>query len=648
MPSKKDSEDLKDVQSNNVSLNPTVSELLDVVSIGMVILSSEAVVVYANPHARNLFGINKNLIGSMFEDLFLIEPLIDVKKLFKTIVSGGSFQKQQMLRIKLDEDVSIWGIVSLSSLKTFSSEEVVLCQIKNISELKEFEETITRQSHLLLELINSLPNNIFIKDKEGKFLLANVWVSRLMGVENPQELLGKTDFDFHPKKLAHKYYQDEQEVINTGKAKINIIEQVVDSHNNRTWYSTSKLPLKNNHGEIVGIMGIGRDITKWVKEQKTLRKAKYMAERADQLKSAFLANLSHEIRTPLNGILGFSQFLKQSLPQKDKNHKYIDFILSNGKHLLHLISDIIDISKIDSGQLNIYKKNFVLNELMSQLEYSYKEIIKQKDLNNIQLFLETPLNDKKSTIFSDDLRIKQILTNLLNNALKFTQGGTIHFGYRLEGKFIRFFVKDTGIGILPDNIKSIFKRFHQVDSSLTRKYEGTGLGLSISKGLVELLGGTIGVMSEVNKGSEFYFIIPYKKVKLTTKESPVPSEKSLSDKHLIVVHDNNQSYDLLEIILFQNNVEVMRARNQNSFFELILSHPKKIDLILLNIYAQWFDGCASIQKIKSIDVRVPILLIVDAADDTKIEECMAAGANDYIVEPINHDLLIAKIKKLIQ
>ncbi|MBA7586980.1 Regulator of RpoS [subsurface metagenome] len=155
-------------------------------------------------------------------------------------------------------------------------------------------------------------------------------------------------------------------------------------------------------------------------------------------------------------------------------------------------------------------------------------------------------------------------------------------------------------------------------------------------------------MSEVNKGSEFYFIIPYKKVKLTTKESPVPSEKSLSDKHLIVVHDNNQSYDLLEIILFQNNVEVMRARNQNSFFELILSHPKKIDLILLNIYAQWFDGCASIQKIKSIDVRVPILLIVDAADDTKIEECMAAGANDYIVEPINHDLLIAKIKKLIQ
>ncbi len=648
MSPKKDFNTLNTSESQFFHLDPSSLELLEVVSIGMVILSSEGLVLYANPEACDLFGVDNDIIGSRFEELFFIDSVLDTKKLFIDVMNGRSFKKQQILQIKHREQEAIWGVINISSVKNLHSEDVILCQINNISELKDYEETHTQQTHLLLELINSIQDNIFIKNNKGEFMLANVWVSKLMGVNTPQELLGKTDFDFHPKKLAKKYFRDEQEVMKTGKAKMNIIEQVVEGNNNRRWYSTSKLPLKNNQGEIIGIMGVGRDITTWVKEQKALRKAKITAERADQLKSAFLANLSHEIRTPLNGILGFSQFLKQSLPNQDKNQKYIDFILANGKQLLHQISDIIDISKINSGQLSIYKKNFNLNEMMVEVESLFHEKIKELGLDNIQLHLELERKNEHSIIFNDDLRIKQVLGNFLNNAIKFTHHGTIRFGYITKEENIRFYIIDTGIGISPENLKLIFERFRQVDFSLARKYEGAGLGLAIADGIVKLLDGEIGVQSKINKGSEFYFTIPYEKALSETINQEELSENVLKNKKIVVVNDLKSSYDLLEIMLFQNEVEVWHAKNQNEFYEFISSRLNKINLIILHFQTTWLAGLSSIQKIKSINSKIPLVLIMNDPKDLEKEECMAAGANDYIVEPINNDLFIGKLKKLLK
>ncbi len=638
--------DLKSSASLFFGPDPSLVELLEAASISIIILSGEGKILYANPESLELFGVTRNIVGKGFEELFFFDSVTETKKLMNEVFKGSVFQKQQILRIKNKENEPIWGVLKLSPLQHIHSEKVVLCQITNISELKDYEEMVAKQSHLLLELINSIPNNIFIKNKQGEFLLANVWVSKLMGVNSPQDLLGKTDFDFHPKKLAKKYFRDEQEVIKTGRAKMNIIEQVVDSENNRKWYSTSKLPLKDNKDEIIGIMGIGRDISNWVKEQKALRKAKIKAERADQLKSAFLANLSHEIRTPLNGILGFSQFLKQSLPEDDKKHKYIDFILANGKQLLHQISDIIDISKIDSGQFPVYKRNFSLNEMMTELEFSFKEKIKQLDLHTIRLYLESELKNEYCEIFNDDLRIKHVLSNFLDNAIKFTQEGEIRFGYTIVEDSIRFYVQDTGIGISAENIQSIFDRFHQVDFSLARKYEGAGLGLSIANGIVKLLNGEIGAKSELNKGSEFYFTIPYEKAKPTSSVLKEPVESLLKNKRIIVVDDMKESYDMLEIILFQNEVEVIHPKNSNSFFECISSRQNKVDLIMMNMQTKWLDGFSSIQKIKTINSRVPVLLLIAELKGIKKEECMAAGADDFIVAPVNHDQLINKLKKL--
>lgn len=637
---------MKGLEPDIPDVNPSMKELLELSSISMIILSEKGIVLYANPEATELFGVDNEILGSGFEELFFTDSVTDTKKLLKEALNGRSVQKEQILKIKHKKNEAIWSEIKISALKTLPAKNVLLCQIKNISELKDYEEKIAGQSRLLLDLINAIPNNVYIKNLTGEFLLANVLMSKLAGADDSQKLLGKTDFDFFPKKLAKKYYQDEQEIIKTGKAKINIIEQVVESNNDRKWYSTSKFPLKNNEGEIIGIMGIGRDITTWVKEQKALRKAKIKAERADQLKSAFLANLSHEIRTPLNGILGFSQFLKHSIPKDDKNQKYIDFILANGKQLLHQIIDIIDISKIDSGQFPIYKKNFILNEIMHELEYSFNEKMRQLGLKDINLFLEMGLTDKDSGIYSDDQKIKQVLSNFLNNALKFTHHGDIHFGYKLEEKNIRFFVKDTGIGISSENIKSIFERFHQVDFSLSRKYEGAGLGLAIADGIVRLLGGEIGANSELNNGSEFYFTIPYKKADLATGRPEDVSDNKLKNKRVVVVDDSEQSYEQMEIILFQNEIEVLHAKNQNSFYESISNRTQKVDAVILNMKTKWLNNCPSIQKIKSINSRVSVLLIAKELDKLQREECMAAGADAYITESVIHEKLIKVLRTL--
>ncbi|MGD2035672.1 MAG: ATP-binding protein, partial [Bacteroidales bacterium] len=596
-------------RSNHIKIDPLIHELLEASSIASLLLAPDRSVVYANPESKELFGIHDNVVGSDFKELFNTERAAEIEQLFKNAKEGGSVQSRQLLRIGHKENDIIWGIIKFTSLQHFNDGRYLLCQIKNISEQKEYEEKIAGQSHLLFELINAIPNNIFVKNTKGEFLLANAFVSNLMGLSDPQELLGKTDFDFHPKKLAKKYYDDEQEVIRTGKAKINIIEQVVESNHTRRWYSTSKFPLKDNEGNTIGIMGIGRDITSWVKEQKALRKAKIKAEKADQLKSAFLANVSHEIRTPLNGILGFSQFLKNALPKDDNNQKYIDFILTNGKQLLQQISDIIDISKIDSGQLPVYKRNFVLNDLMSELKFAFKEKIKHPDRANIGLSLELGLDNEASMIYSDDLKIKQVLSNFLNNAIKFTRHGEIRFGYELKDKTIRFFVKDTGIGISPEHSKVIFERFHQIDFSLSRKHEGSGLGLAIAEGIVKLLDGKIGVNSELNKGSEFYFTIPYETSDTATKKTDTETENFLKNKRIVAVDDRKQSYEVLEIMLFQNEIEVWHAKDQDSFYEFISSRSNKIDLIIINLQTKWLKGCSSIQKIKSVASRVPILII---------------------------------------
>ena len=262
-------------------------------------------------------------------------------------------------------------------------------------------------------------------------------------------------------------------------------------------------------GKSVGRVWSFRDITERRKAEKDLIAAKEKAEESDRLKTAFLHNVSHEIRTPMNAIIGFSSLLNEPDLTEEDQHQYVDIIFQSGSQLLSIINDIVDIANVETGQAKVNLREVNLNAILKSLNDQFSINSKQ---NNISVSLKMSLNDDDSNILTDSTKLVQILTNLINNAIKFTKDGRIDFGYTLKDGFIEFFVKDTGIGIPQEFHSRIFERFYQVDSAVSRQYSGTGLGLSICKGYVELLGGTIRVESESGKGTMFVFTIPYSRV----------------------------------------------------------------------------------------------------------------------------------------
>lgn len=259
------------------------------------------------------------------------------------------------------------------------------------------------------------------------------------------------------------------------------------------------------------VLAVLRDITEKTIMINELKKAKQQAEESDRLKSAFLANMSHEVRTPLNGIVGFVGLLaERELDPVYQN--FMNIIQSSSDDLLRIIDDILDISKLEAGHIKLINKVFNFNNMLDDLNDIYKQKIEKLD-KNIQITCFKNLPDEQAVLFSDELRFKQIIINLLDNACKFTKHGIVEFGYNLVNNFVEFYVKDTGIGIRADHLTFIFDRFRQSDENIGRNFGGTGLGLSISKGLVTLLGGNIWVESEIGSGSTFYFTVPYNKLK---------------------------------------------------------------------------------------------------------------------------------------
>jgi signal transduction histidine kinase len=261
-------------------------------------------------------------------------------------------------------------------------------------------------------------------------------------------------------------------------------------------------------GKTVGRVWSFRDITDRKKAEAELIAAKEKAEESDRLKTAFLHNVSHEIRTPMNAILGFSALLNEPGISEDDRKQFIDVIFQSGNQLLSIINDIVDLASIESGQMKVSLKQLNINTTLRRLseQFSYRE-----KSEKITLSLETPLLQKDAEIVTDGTKLVQIISNLINNAFKFTKRGSITFGYSIRDNYIEFFVKDTGIGIAHQHLGKIFDRFYQVDSTVSREFGGTGLGLSICKAYAELLGGKIWLESTPGKGTEFYFTIPYVK-----------------------------------------------------------------------------------------------------------------------------------------
>jgi len=406
----------------------------------------------------------------------------------------------------------------------------------------------------------------------------------------------------------------------------------------------------------IKLTGIFQDITEIKKNELELIKVKEEAQKSDKLKSAFLANMSHEIRTPMNGILGFSELLKNPELGFDKQARYINIIEKSGKRMLNIINDIVDISKIESGLMKVDIKKSNIN---GQLEYIYTFFKPEVEGKGMQLFMKNPLSAQEIAIYTDREKLFAILTNLVKNAIKYTDEGFIEIGYVLKmgeetinqsrNAELEFFIKDTGIGIPKGRQEAVFERFIQADIEDEMARQGAGLGLSITKAYVESLGGKIWMESVQGVGSTFYFTLPYNtehEENNKTKSIKYVSRKENDVKKLkiLIAEDDEASGILLSINVSEFSKEIFKARTGTEAIEICRNNPD-IDLILMDVQMPVMNGYEATRQIRQFNKGVVIIAQTAYGLTGDKRKSLEAGCNDYITKPINRDKLHSLIHK---
>jgi PAS domain S-box-containing protein len=594
--------------------------------------------IYVSPHVDQLAGISaKDFIGRKISEFDLRAEFTDnrEREFAEVLKSKSSYQTVLNVNTAQDRKILEWRMVPEFDEKGDVSS--ILNIIRDITDLRRTENELNRIFNLSADLI-------CILNTEGHFLKINPAFESILGYSE-QEILATRIFDLiHPDDIEPTVISLQEKMI-ASEGIINLENRIRCKDGSYKWISWVTQSLGDENLVYV----IARDISSQRKTIKELTTAKEKAEESDRLKSTFLANMSHEIRTPMNAIMGFAMLLQRQGLNPDKIMRYTEIIRHRSDDLLHIINDILDISKIELEQISIVKEDFSINNVFNELFDEFSEKLKLKVEKSINFRIENYAKGNYQKITNDILRFKQVLTNLIDNAIKFTSKGYVRYGCKPNDSNIIFYVADSGIGIPLHKQKDVFERFRQVDESITREFGGNGLGLAISKALVELMGGEIWLESKESVGTTFFFSLPIER----TKEPAPLDDKSkdkkfnLAGKRILVVEDDPLSIEFFRIVLEEVKADVTIALNGGEAL-IIFEADTSYDLILMDIQLPDINGYEVTRRIRKLNNKVPIIAQTAFAMAEDRIKSLEAGCNEYLSKPILSNELLEVISAQLQ
>jgi len=517
----------------------------------------------------------------------------------------------------------------------------------DVTERKQAEKDLAYERFLLETLMDNSPDYIYFKDIESRFVRISKALADYFKLEQPSDAIGKTDADIFDSERAAQYLRDERKIMKTGKAFVNKEEEQSWPNGRTRWVSTSKVPLRNPEGKVIGTFGISRDITARKRVEGQLQAAKDAAEVASRAKSEFLATMSHEIRTPMNGIIGMIDLLLSTNPT-DQQRTYLDLASQSAETLLRLINDILDFSKIEAGKFELEWVGFKLRDTLGD---TLQTLAGRASKKNLELTYHIPPQIPDELV-GDPGRLCQIIVNLTGNAIKFTEQGEIAVGVRLESLvdddlLLHFSVSDTGPGIPQEKQQLIFEAFRQADSSMSRRYGGTGLGLAISSRLVEMMRGRMWLESKVGAGSTFHFLASFS-IQEDAPVEPAPGPATLYGLRVLVVDDNGTNRLILEEMLNNWRMNPTAVESGQAALEEMLKAVRADEpfhLALLDGMMPQMDGLELAERIRQTPglSETTLIMLSSAQNAAASARCRELGIDCCLMKPVKQSELLDSI-----
>jgi len=634
----------------------------------------EGIITSWNRGAERMFGyLAQEILGKSSFALVPPQHLGEARQILATILRGESIINLETERVckngkTITVSITVSPIHGKEGRITGSSNIV-----RDTTKRKRAAQDLANERAMLRTLIDTLPDMVWLKDPEGVYLRCNHRFEQFLGTSEA-EIQGKTDYEFVGKELADFFRYHDRLAMDKDSPSVNEEELVFASDGHRELVETSKVPMRDAQGALVGVLGIAHDITDRKKAEAEIRtlnatleervrqrtadleatnqlliQAKIQAEAANLAKSTFLANMSHEIRTPMNGIIGMTNILRREgvSPQQVQR---LDTIDTSARHLLSVINGILDLSKIEAGKFTLEEAPVVVSNLLANVNSFLSERVKAK---GIHLLIET--EHLPRNLMGDPTRLQQALLNYATNAVKFTEQGNVTLRVLKQDEtadavMVRFEVVDTGIGIAPAAMSRLFRTFEQADSSMTRKYGGTGLGLAITKRLAELMGGEVDAESTPGVGSTFWFTVKLKKVgeavvapTAAAADAEAEIRRRYSGQRILVVDDEPVNRTVAQVQL--EAVDLVVDTAEDGAEAVAMAGKTGYAAIFMDMQMPKVNGLEATQQIRELAGyrQIPIIAMTANAFAEDKAQCLNAGMNDVLIKPFNPDELFSTL-----